>query len=79
MKRLKKLNTDKVKLDIDQKATEVTISGLRADVKKADNDACNLLRTEFPQRRKQKKIEALIGEFVQWQVSDGKRLLSRCK
>lgn len=69
------LNTTEVKIDIDQKATTVTISGLRAAVKKADNEACNLLKTEFPQRRKQKKIESLIADLVQWQVSDGKSII----
>lgn len=69
------LNTTEVTIDIDQKATNVTISGLRAAVKKADNEACNLLKTEFPQRRKQKKLESIIADLVQWQVSDGKAVL----
>lgn len=63
-----------MKLDIDQKAVSVIISGLRMDVMKTENEACNLLRTVFPERRKQKQIELRISEFVQWQVCDSKCL-----
>ena len=41
---------------------------------KVENAAYNLLKTDFPQQRKQTKIEALINEYVQWQVSDSKSM-----
>ena len=63
-----------MKIDIDQRASEVIISGLAVDVHRVENDASNLLRTEFPQRRKQKRTEQFVAELVQWQVADDGKL-----
>ena len=62
----------KVSVSIDQKASKVIVSGLRGDVNRVANNASNLLKSDFPQIRKQRRTEQLVAEYIQWQVSDGK-------